>query len=331
MIVRKHRAIVAAFPTLFIALAASLGACSSDDTSISPRPDPDAGQRPDSNDPRPDAGKDATPPGDAGSPHVLSSDPTEGATDVYPVEIYDNGGKFAQRKRITVRFDAAMDTTVTRATLISGGADAGAPRTIEGVWAPDARSIELTVFGPVPDRDPPLEPRTAYRLDLRALRAASGRPLDASGPPLGDGVLDFKTGDVDGNLNHACFHAIFDAPTKVTATPSASGAPNADKGHKIYEVSLPPAREGFTRIPAPSPGASAPVGYTFYLDRAVPVAIQDEATAQPVPLTFNGPKPPACAGITHAVRFTIDGAHDHNVKLGPLGDPSFKFILELER
>jgi hypothetical protein len=104
------------------------------------------------------------------APQVVSTTPAEGATDVDPtIEV------------ARVELDRAMDTTVGAVTLL-GDDDATVGAL---VWESD-RVLNVPLVG--------LSANTSYGLSFDGFLGADGTPL-AIGPVLGDGVLDFTTGD----------------------------------------------------------------------------------------------------------------------------------------
>lgn len=108
---------------------------------------------------------------DAFLPFVQASTPAEGETDVSYADISD----------VSLTFSEAMDTTVTRVPLESGGA----PVDLTGVWASPTELV-VDVLGR-------LGAGRAVSLDLRGMRDQRGNLLDASHRILMDGRLDFTT------------------------------------------------------------------------------------------------------------------------------------------
>ncbi|UJR86430.1 Ig-like domain-containing protein [Sandaracinus amylolyticus] len=112
--------------------------------------------------------------GDLYAPHVVSSTPAEGATDVAP-------STTAAPLEITITFSEAMDTSTSEITIAGDGASI----TAAGTWS--IAGTSLTV--PVGAR---LNAGASYTIDLTGFRDATGTPLDASHERLGgDGELDF--------------------------------------------------------------------------------------------------------------------------------------------
>lgn len=119
-----------------------------------------------------DGAIDFTTRADDERPRAIASSPFEGQVDV---EVVDLGGV------IEVRFDEAMDATITTAPITSGTTTASVPIT----WA-DPTTARFAVSGVVR-----LDATTS--LDLSGLRDAAGNLVDPV-PYLGNGRLDFATG-----------------------------------------------------------------------------------------------------------------------------------------
>ncbi|MEZ4250983.1 MAG: Ig-like domain-containing protein [Polyangiales bacterium] len=102
------------------------------------------------------------------APRVVSATPAEGATGV--------DSALAEAR---VAFDRSMDTAAGAVTLLGAGAGVVG----ELAWEDDTLVIPLAG----------LDADTAYGLSLDGFLGADGTPL-ATGPVLGDGVLDFTTG-----------------------------------------------------------------------------------------------------------------------------------------
>lgn len=108
---------------------------------------------------------------DLDPPRVTDASPSEGQ-----IEVRDTAEK------VTVLFDEAMDTSVTEATLSSGGSSI----TVTGVWSEGGTRIDFDVFGK-------LARNATHSLSLAGFRDAAGNALDPV-PHLADGALDFVTG-----------------------------------------------------------------------------------------------------------------------------------------
>jgi Bacterial Ig-like domain len=294
------------------------------DEESKPPSSPDAGPRPDggTDGGLPDAG-----PSDTTAPTVISASPAEGATGVYPVEVYYRTtapAGLSERKVITFQFSEPMDTSILQATLHDLTDTTVPTRTLSGAWSDDGQTLTLTALQPE-EGGPVLNENTAYAVGLTGHKDIAGNALDAAHPGLGDGRLDFETGASDSLLNHACGHTLVDSITAVTASSSPTGTlPRTDQTHKHYEVTLPASGEayaGHTRmLLAPE------TGYVLFLDQAIPVGLHDVAGDAPVDATSE-PAPPACSGITHRLRFT--SPLDPEVRASFSGrSTKLRFILE---
>ncbi|SEL35159.1 hypothetical protein SAMN05444354_105293 [Stigmatella aurantiaca] len=303
------------------ALCLSTG-CGDDEPAPVPPPGQDGGN--------PDAGDGGTPdagPGEAQGPWVTASVPAEGSTDLYPVEVYyrTTGQKgLAERKVLTVAFNVPMDTSVAQATLHDKTDPSAEPRTVEGTWSPDAKTLTLTVLQPE-EGGPVLYGENAYAVDLRGFRDAEGHALDAAHAGLGDGWLDFQTAPSDELLNHACGHTLADTTTPVSASATPTGTlPRMDKTHTYYAVTVPSDSgepSGYARLLL-MPETS----YRFFLDAPVSVALSPLAGGEPLASSLE-PLPTACEGLTHRVQFTTP-ADDAALRVHVTGSAAFHAILE---
>jgi hypothetical protein len=288
----------------------------------------DAGSGDGGQQPAPDSGTPDSGTGDTQAPAVESSTPAEGSTGLYPAEAYrrPQGGQavLSYRKVLTLRFSKPMDTSVATVTLHDKTDTSVEVRSFTGEWSADVRTLTVTVTAPE-SGGPPLEGERAYALDLRALKDAAGNAL-APAPVVGDGRLDFETAPDDPLLNHACGHVLMDSATPVSASATASpSSPRTDQTHQRYEVTLPAsgnAYAGATRLRLVSG-----TDYVLFLDREVPVALSTQGGAA-VALD-SSTAPPACAGITHQVRFTTPADRDYYATFGPLAGPTVHLLLEL--
>ncbi|MFP2907622.1 Ig-like domain-containing protein [Pyxidicoccus sp. 3LFB2] len=267
----------------------------------------------------------------AARPHVTTSSPAEGATNVLPVELYKDGtDTLAQRKVLTLTFNEPMDTSVTQVSLADVTTPANALRTLAGTWSSDG--LTLTVAIPRPESDlPPLEQDNQYSLDVTWLRGATGQPVDAAHAGLGNGKLDFTTGRRNGDVEHACAHALMNTPVAVTAGNSPTGfRPATDSGHAFYGLTLPAdgaSFRGYTEVVSfPDEEQTA----ALYLNQPVPVAVHD-TTEEEVPLTSTlEPAAPVCLpAITHVLKFPAP-AGDRFLRLtfGPTSHETFTFVFE---
>jgi hypothetical protein len=265
--------------------------------------------------------------GDTTAPTVTSSTPAEGATGVYPVEIYSRTtgqAGLAERKALTVQFSEPMDTSLTQATLHDLTDTSVPARTIDGVWSTEGQTLTLTVLQPE-EGGPALNEETAYALDLTGLKDLAGNTLDAAHAGLGDGKLNFQTGPVDMLLNHACGHTLVDGILSVTAAASTTGAvPRTDQTHKNYEVTLPSSGAtyaGYTRM-----RLAPETDFVLFLDRDLSVSLHEPVDDVAVPATLER-APAACAGITHKALFTSPLNPEVRASFTQ-PEEKFRFILE---
>jgi hypothetical protein len=107
---------------------------------------------------------------DAERPHVIASDPAEGAIDHDPL-----------LQAITVAFSEAMDPTLTQVPFTEDGQPL---ESVGGTWSEDDTVLTVS-FGDY------LTAGATFHLDLRGLTDRAGNPLDAAHAYLVDGVLDF--------------------------------------------------------------------------------------------------------------------------------------------
>ncbi|NMO17835.1 hypothetical protein HPC49_29215 [Pyxidicoccus fallax] len=275
-------------------------------------------------------------------PHLVSSTPAEGATEVIPVEVHPtpDGTEVEYIKGVTLQFNEPMDTSAAQVTLRDVTTPANAPRALTGTWSEDG--LSLTVRIPRPEADlPALEQENQYSLDLTGLRSTTGQPLDTTHAVLGDGRLDFTTGRRNPDLEHACLHVFLSAPDVVTAGTSLTGpAPATDLAHHFYEVTLPavegnPASfRGYTEV---ATDREADQEVILYLNQDLPVEVIDTTEdLTPVPFTKEPVAPVCASGISHAVRFvaTADGLRFLRVGFGPVPAaqlPTSKFTFVYER
>ncbi len=275
-----------------------------------------------------DGALDFTTGEDTVKPHVVSTTPAEGATGVYPVEVYyrtTGQAGLSERKVLTVQFNEPMDSTLTQA-MLHDLTDTGVPaRTVEGVWSSDARTLTLTVLQPE-EGGPALNGENAYAVDLTGFKDLAGNTLDAAHAGLGgDGRLDFQTGPTDALLNHACGHTLVDALVSVTAAAAPTGTlPRTDQTHKHYELTLPAAGgsySGYTRmLLAPE------TPYVLFLHEEASVALRKSADGSDVEASLE-PAPPACPGITHQLLFTSPDTPEVRANF-TFPNEKLRFILE---
>ncbi len=264
-------------------------------------------------------------------PHVTESHPTEGATNVLPVELFKSDAtNIGYRKVATLTFNEPMDTAVAQVTLRDVTTPANAPRTLTGTWSGDGLTLTVVIPRPEPDL-PPLEQENQYTLDVTGLRSASGQPVDAAHAGLGDGKLDFTTGRRDAAVEHACTHALVNPREAVTAGSSPTRFyPATDTGHTFYELTLPAddaSFRGYTEVVTdPDRDQTA----ALYLNQSLPVAVHDTTEGeQPVASTLEPATPVCVPAITHVVKFPAP-AGDRFLRLtfGPTSHASFTFVFE---
>ncbi|TQF16170.1 hypothetical protein FJV41_09695 [Myxococcus llanfairpwllgwyngyllgogerychwyrndrobwllllantysiliogogogochensis] len=312
----------------------TLTGCDNDDP-ITPSSDagtptdagPDAGPPPDAG-PSPDAGPDAG--GDTTKPHVTASSPEEGATNVLPVQTYKvDTTNTSLRRLVTVSFSEPMDSTAAQVTLLDVSTPANAPRVLTGTWSEDALTLSLSI--PRPESDlPPLEEDNRYSLDLTSLRDIAGNALDTVHAGLGDGRLDFTTGERDRVTEHACGHALLEAPVAVRAGASPTTMyPATDSPHEFYELTLPTSGTSFLGYSeVVSAERDEPV--IMYLSHEVPVVVHDVTEGETVIASAVTPAPAVCLpAISHTLKFTAP-AGDRFLRLtyGPTPLEKFTFVFE---
>ncbi|MGF1465524.1 MAG: Ig-like domain-containing protein, partial [Sandaracinaceae bacterium] len=114
---------------------------------------------------------------DVFGPRVLSSDPEEGEVDVD-----------VTTPTISVQFDEPMNAEVTEAVLSDGTRSTS----VTGAWSAANTIIDFDI------RTAGLLAGRPYTLELRNFEDETGNALDSSDVYLGDGVLDFRTADPNG-------------------------------------------------------------------------------------------------------------------------------------
>ncbi|QDE86313.1 hypothetical protein BHS07_34910 [Myxococcus xanthus] len=315
--------------TTLLATCALLALAGCDnDAPVPPSPSPDAGTRPDAGT-EPDAG---TQP-DAGSvqgPAVIGSTPSEGATNVLPVELFKvDATTTGVRKLVTLTFDTPMGTTAAEVTLVDRTTPANPARTLTGTWSGDGLTLSVAI--PRPESDlPPLEEETAYTLELGGLRGAKGHAVDTSHAGLGDGRLDFTTGRRDGTTEHACAHALLERPASVTASASPTIYPATDTSHEFYALTLPTSGTSFLGYTEVVSGESRDEPVILYLNHPIPVAVHDTTEGEDAVASALEPARPVCLpAITHTLKFTAPGG-DRFLRLtfGPTEQETFTFVFE---
>ncbi|OJH41262.1 Ig-like domain-containing protein [Cystobacter ferrugineus] len=269
-------------------------------------------------------------------PVLTASSIPEGAQDVYPLELYfDHEARrpgIYSRKQLSLRFSVPMRTTHAQVKLENHTDSSIAPRVITGQWSDEGRELLLTL--PAPEDGGPggatLEEKSRYTLDLSALRGAEvGNRLD-SAAFLGDGRLDFTTSERDGELEHACTHALANEAEAIQATtgeaPPFGFAPLTDTGHSRYRVTLPGEQQhGYTSLVS-RPAQDEHI--VLYLDRELAVGAYDGMESKDVAVKVEAARP-VCTGITHVASFhALQGNRDYFLRFGPTPGAVFEFILE---
>ncbi|RKH37216.1 Ig-like domain-containing protein [Corallococcus sicarius] len=321
---------------LFAACATlTLSGCDDEPTPVTP----DAGVQTDAGaDAGTDAGSDAgTDAGtDAGSTvTVTASQPAEGATDVYPLEMYpDTSGEkplIAFRKVLTLTFSEPMDASRAQVTL-RDRTDATMPaRVLTGTWSEDARTLTVTVPR-TEESIRPLEVSTRYTVALDALRDAAGHPLNPATAGLGDGALDFTTGERDPVMEHACTHTLVNTPEAVTAgrTPF-DFPPDTHTGHALYAVTLRAGEAGFGGYTGFISDPAKAEQVTLYLNQEMATKVTNDTAGGTDVASVLAPARFICAGITHTVKFPAEaGDQIYLFQFGPTPSEKFQFVLERE-
>ena len=260
-------------------------------------------------------------------PAVIAADPVEGASNVYPNEVYVKTGSPAAtglRKIIVLEFNEPMDTTIKDARLYSPTNSSVPSRTVTGEWAANSRTLTFTILPP-PAGGPPLEPLRSYALDLKNHKDPSGNLLDAAHPLLADGELDFSTSQNDPVLNMACEDMLLKTVTPVTATagPTVS-TPRTDVLRQRYELTLPASNaqfQGFTRF---VPGTNAL--YSTFLSKSTLTVLTNPSTGDFIDVT-QGAAAAACPGnIVYRVDYSSTSLPELRMRFGPTADQKFQLV-----
>lgn len=261
-------------------------------------------------------------------PYVVSTDPEDGAEDVYPYETYlqsSSPATVGQRKVVTIRFSEPMDTSITQSTLTAPNQSTVPPRSITGMWAADRRTLTFSIPPPATG-GPPLEELREYSLDLTNHKDPSGNMLDTTLGPVRAGQLTFDTIQNDSVLNLACEDMLLKSVSNVTATSTATGTtPRTDVLRQRYGVLLPSdgngKYQGYTRF---QPGTNAL--YSMFLSQSVPTVMTDATTGSAVDVT-QGATPAACPNnITYRVDFGRTSNPELRVRFGPATGASFQLV-----
>jgi hypothetical protein len=276
-----------------------------------------------------DAGTDAGTGTDAGpvsTATLVSAVPAQGATDVYPLEMFrDPAGQISFRKVLTLTFSEPMDPAAARVT-VRDRTDTTAPdRVLTGAWSEDARTLTVTVPR-TEESTRPLEVSTHYAVALDALK-------DATGAALGGGAaLHFTTGERDPELEHACTHTLIGAPEAVTAgrTPF-DFPPDTNTGHTHYEVTLREGQGGFGGYTGFISDPDKAEHVILFLDREAPVKVTNDTAGGAAVPSVLAPVRAVCAGITHTLTFTSEpGDQIYLFQFGPVPAEKLRFVLERE-
>lgn len=259
------------------------------------------------------------PNADAIAPRLVSSEPAQGAVDVYPARMFEG---MAPRVRVVLRFDEPMDR---ERAVIEWGPAGGARQSLAGVWSDGGAELVADITAPPLTGQQPLADRTAYEIDVRGLRDASGNAVDP-GALLDDGLVRFTTGAYDELLNHSCGHVFFGP--YATATAAAAPGPVAartDTAHTRYTVNLPASGDGFAGYVRLRAGSAAT--WHLFLDGDPGIALETPAgDALPIAIA---PTPDACTGIAQRATFHVAQFDERFLKFGPAQSASVKFIVEV--
>jgi hypothetical protein len=256
-------------------------------------------------------------------PTVTQTNIPDGATNIYPVEVFitNSNPPTAYRKVFTFQFNEPMDTRVTRVTLHEG-LNPDAVRAFNGVWNnPQMMTVTIT---PVSSGMLPLMEEMAYYLDPTGLKDAAGNLLDTAVGSLGDGRLDFRTGLSDIDLNHACEHALIQGPLSVSATTSVNNTtPRTDQTHTLYRPVLPTNGTSFTGFTR----GQLTGNQRIFMSGPVQMAVTDpQDPATPIAVTHVA-VPPACEGLTHENRFRTPITPELHLRFD-FSQQTFRMVLE---
>ncbi|RKH73442.1 hypothetical protein D7X96_01705 [Corallococcus interemptor] len=259
---------------------------------------------------------------------VTTASPSEGETDVYPLEMYlDASGQtpvIAFRKVLTLTFSEPMDPLAAQVALHDRTDTTVPARVLTGAWSEDARTLTVTVPH-TGESTRPLEVSTRYAVALDALRDAAGLALAS------DAALEFTTGERDPELEHACTHTLVNTPEAVTAgrTPF-DFPPDTQTGHARYDVTLRAGEAGFGGYTGFISDPENAEHVTLYLNQEVPTKVTNDTAGTDVASVL-APARFICAGITHTVTFTPEpGDQLHLFQFGPVASEHIQFVLERE-
>ncbi|RKI68569.1 hypothetical protein D7X55_12175 [Corallococcus sp. AB049A] len=259
---------------------------------------------------------------------VTTASPSEGETDVYPLEMYlDASGQtpvIAFRKVLTLTFSEPMDPLAAQVALHDRTDTTVPARVLTGAWSEDARTLTVTVPH-TGESTRPLEVSTRYAVALDALRDATGLALSPGA------ALEFTTGERDPELEHACTHTLVNTPEAVTAgrTPF-DFPPDTQTGHARYDVTLRAGEAGFGGYTGFISDPENAEHVTLYLNQEVPTKVTNDTAGTDVASVL-APARFICAGITHTVTFTSEpGDQLHLFQFGPVASEHIQFVLERE-
>jgi hypothetical protein len=264
---------------------------------------------------RDDQGQDV-PPAVSRAPFVVRSVPILGAEEIYPAPIGNGTG---EEFELTVSFSESLDQHVE--LRLEGG---GASITPEIAWSGDGTELSALVRSAFAGLRP-LADAAEYALDLSALRAIGGAPLQPD-RGLRAGRLVFTTGTYDPLLNHSCGHTLFGPFSSVAAVEERHAAVDVGTTHIQYSVLLPSDGATFSGWLRARFVTGGP--HRLYFDGDTPVVLERQREGKAARAVTLSPTPAACAGITHEL--TLDAAPDETIflRLGPQEDQRRALILE---
>jgi hypothetical protein len=261
---------------------------------------------------------------DTVKPFVTVTSIPDGATGIYPAEVFPTGGTppTSFRKVFTFRFNEPMNQGVTRVTLHETLNPGATPRAFNGVWN-DSQNLTVTVT-PATQGTIPLLEDTPYYLDVTELKDLAGNFVDAQVPPLGDGHLDFRTSLSDTDLNHACQDAFTQPLTPIQATGTVTTTtPRTDTFHTLYRPSMPSNGTSFTGFTKAQTTGNQRIFFSGPVQLVV-IDPQDPNTGIPVTQTA---VPPACDQITHENRFPAPITPELHLRF-TFSQQTFRMVLE---
>jgi hypothetical protein len=261
---------------------------------------------------------------DTVKPVVTVTNIPEGATGIYPAEVFETGGTppTSFRKVFTFRFNEPMNTGITRVTLHETLNPGATPRAFTGIWN-DSQNLTVTVT-PATQGTIPLLEDAPYYLDVTELKDLAGNLVDAQVPPLGDGHLDFRTSLSDTDLNHACQDAFTQPLTPVQATATVTATtPRTDAFHTLYRPSMPTNGDTFTGF---TKGQISGNQRIFFSGPVQLLVTDPQNPGQGIPVTQTA-VPPACDRITHENRFPSPLTPELHLRF-TFSQQTFRMVLE---